>query len=127
MNKCEDICRELRSYSDEFDRLNALIAYSAQLPEPSPLLLTQEHLVSGCQSKVWTQLIRQNGHVFLNAYSDTRIIRGILAILKHILDGEPEEILSSLDESLLSRLGIEELLSANRRSGFRAILASIQG
>lgn len=127
MTELERIGSELQSYTDEFDRLNALIAYSAKLPRPDDTLIADENLIRDCQSKVWVKLSRRNGTMYLEAYSDTRIIRGILAILKLAIDGSDGEILQSLDGSLLKRLGIDEFLSANRRSGVHAILNKIKG
>lgn len=126
MTELERISNELQGYVDEFDRLNALIAYSAKLPQPSDALTTDENLIRGCQSKVWVKLDRRNSTVYLEAYSDTRIIRGVLAILKLVIDGSQEEILQSLDDSFLKRLRIDELLSANRRSGIHAIISKLK-
>ena len=106
MTELERISRELQGYTDEFDRLNALIAYSAKLSQMCDALTTD---------------------LYLEAYSDTRIIRGVLALLKLVIDGSGEEVLQSLDDSFLKRLGIDELLSANRRSGIHAILSKLKG
>ena len=127
MTELERISRELQGYTDEFDRLNALIAYSAKLSQMCDALTTDENLIRGCQSKVWARLERRGGALYLEAYSDTRIIRGVLALLKLVIDGSGEEVLQSLDDSFLKRLGIDELLSANRRSGIHAILSKFKG
>lgn len=111
---------------DAFDRLNELIAWSAKLPEGTPELLQEENLFQGCQSKVWLTVDSRNGVANVNAYSDTRIIRGVLALLRELFNGQSTEDIPQGGDDLLEQLSIGYLFSETRRNGVRSICKKIQ-
>ena len=110
---------------DAFDRLNELIVWSAKLPEGTPELFQRENLIEGCQSKVWVTADIKNGLAEIHAYSDTRIIRGILAILCEVFNGQPVNDLPPQGGDLLEQLKLEYLFSETRKNGIRSICEKI--
>ena len=117
---------ELSQFQDDFDKLSYLIGLSAKLAAPSQDLLQDKNLVEGCQSKVWIQLRVEHNLVYLSAYSDTLILRGILALLIEIVSGEPREAVGNLNETMFADFGFYSFLSQERRSGIRAIVKRIK-
>lgn len=110
---------------DAFDRLNELIVWSTKLPEGTPELLRRENLIEGCQSKVWMTVAVKNGLAEIHAYSDTRIIRGVLAILCEVFNGQPVDDISPKGGDLLEQLKLGYLFSETRKNGIRSICERI--
>lgn len=110
---------------DAFDRLNELIVWSTKLPEGTPELLRRENLIEGCQSKVWMTVTVKNGLAEIHAYSDTRIIRGVLAILCEVFNGQPVDDISPQGGDLLEQLKLGYLFSETRKNGIRSICERI--
>lgn len=62
----------------------------------------------------------------LAADSDTLIIRGVLALFRELLEGQPvEEVLRS-DFNLLQELGLSEHFSSTRTAGVAGLLPEIR-
>lgn len=120
--KKAQIIDEFSQLSDCFDRLSCLIAHAAQLPPPPDWLLQDGNLVSGCQSKVWIKGTLREGRVQINAYSDTLLIRGLLALLKALFDGETAACVLQENLAFLNASGLQSLLPNSRRQGLQATL-----
>ena len=91
---------------------------------------TPENKVDGCMSQVWLTGRVQPGsppHIEFQADSDAHIVRGLIGVLLIAYSGRtPQEILETDIEGVFRRLGLDEHLSPNRRSGFFAMTATIR-
>jgi cysteine desulfuration protein SufE len=91
-------------------------------------LKTDEHLVRGCTSRVW--LVPERGAadtVNFIADSDAHIVRGLIAILMILYNGQPKDIVRGFPiEEYFNRLGLSEHLSPSRRNGFFAMVEKIK-
>ena len=88
----------------------------------------EANLVRGCTSQVW--MIPQSGlpgHVAFLADSDAHIVRGLIAILLAVYNGQSKEFVRDFDiKSFFEKLGLAEHLSPNRRNGFFAMVGRIR-
>ena len=85
-------------------------------------LRSDEHSISGCQSRVWIRTEIRGGRLRVFADSDAAITRGIIALLLRVLDGRsPSEIVGS-ELYFLDRTGLSQHLSPARGNGLRAIV-----
>ncbi len=109
------------------ERYRILIDLGRKLPEFPDAERTEENRVQGCTSKVWL-IAEKNGEVLdFRADSDSFIVKGLLAILLKAYSGQrPEDIQRTDIEDLFQRLGLEQNLSPNRRSGFYATVERIK-
>ena len=93
-----------------------------------PETLRQEAFkIKGCQSQVWLHAGRaDDGSIRLQADSDAIIVKGIIAILVFLYDGEkPKTILSNSPE-FLKEWGITSHLSMGRSNGLTSMIKQIQ-
>lgn len=122
----EDIISEFEVFDDWLDKYNYLIELSNDLPVMDPKFKTNEHLISGCQSKVWLKPDLENGKVFFTADSDAIITKGIVSLLIRVLSGyEPKEILDT-DLFFIDRIGLRENLSPTRSNGLLAMVKKMK-
>jgi cysteine desulfuration protein SufE len=88
---------------------------------------TDENLVRGCTSRVWLVSDVKDGKFFFKADSDAHIVRGLVAILVAAYQGRTlEEIRDINIETAFKTIGLDKHLSANRRSGFFAMVERIK-
>lgn len=79
--------------------------------------------VQGCESSVWLLAERRGGCWHFRAYSDARLLRGLLAALLARVDGLGGEELAQLDVAeWFDQLGLSRQLSPSRSNGMNAVL-----
>ena len=84
---------------------------------------TDEHLVDGCESKVWLLGDVSDGHWQFRAASDARLIRGLVALLLARVNGLTAQDLHQVDlPEWFNQLGLSRQLSPSRSNGLNAVL-----
>ncbi len=114
---------QLEDWEEKYDYL---IELGDSLPEMPADLKTLENLVKGCQSSVWFATRCESDHLFIEADSDSLIIKGIVAILVQALSGQPAADIQQADLSLFDTLGLWRHLSSQRSNGVTAMMAHLK-
>ena len=92
---------------------------------------TAENKVQGCASQVWlaTDIDAREGKPIFKfvADSDAHIVRGLIAILSAIYDGQPLNDVPEIDPDLVfEKLGLKEHLTPQRSNGLASMVARIR-
>lgn len=99
------------------------------LPALADVLKTDDALVSGCESKVWMFVefdLTENTLVVIGD-SDTRIVKGLLAIILALYNGlTPEQVVNKNAYEEFEKLGLISHFSASRGNGIKAMVEKIQ-
>ena len=104
-------------------RARLLMQWGERLPALADAEKTDEHLVDGCESKVWLLADFNDGHWRFRAASDARLIRGLVALLLARVNGLSAVELQSVDlNDWFTRLGLSRQLSPSRSNGLNAVL-----
>lgn len=83
--------------------------------------------VQGCESQVWLIAEQRNELWHFKAYSDARLIRGLLAILLARVNLLTTNEIQQIDlEDWFQQLGLAKQLSSSRRDGLKAIFKRIK-
>jgi len=77
----EEIVEEFAFFEDWMQRYEHMIALGRSLPEIDPAHKDDDHLIKGCQSKVWVHAALEDDKLVFTADSDAIITRGIIALL----------------------------------------------
>ena len=122
----DEIIDEFSAFDDWMDRYSLLIEYGNGL-EPFPEAdRTERNLIDGCQSKVWFTAEIQNGKIIYHGDSDAILVKGIVALLIHVLSGHtPQEIIDA-DLYFIDRINLREHLSPTRSNGLVAMLKQMR-
>ncbi|QHF02224.1 SufE family protein [Pseudomonas asturiensis] len=108
-------------------RARLLMQWGDRLPALSDDEKSDEHLVHGCESKVWLTGTVTSGHWQFRASSDARLIRGLVALLLARVNGLSAEALHSVDlPDWFSQLGLSRQLSPSRSNGLNAVLEKMR-
>ncbi|MBW7846500.1 MAG: SufE family protein [Bacteroidales bacterium] len=120
------ISEEFAVFDDWIDKYNLLVEMGKDLPLIDARYKTNNHLISGCQSKVWLHAAYEDGKVIFTADSDAVITRGIISLLIRMYSGQkPEDILNS-DLSFLDDIGLKDQLSPNRSNGLLSMIKQMK-
>jgi cysteine desulfuration protein SufE len=122
----EDIINEFELFDDWMDKYEYLIDLSRDLPLIDPKFRNNDHLIRGCQSKVWLHADYNDGRINFSADSNALITKGIIALLIRILSGRtPDEIINA-DLYFIDRIGLRQNLSPTRSNGLLAFIKQIR-
>jgi cysteine desulfuration protein SufE len=104
-------------------RARLLMQWGDRLPPLSDVEKIDEHLVHGCESKVWLTGTIVDGHWQFRAASDARLIRGLVALLLARVNGLSAADLDQVDlPDWFQQLGLARQLSPSRSNGLNAVL-----
>lgn len=124
----DEVIDEFEYLDDWMDRYQLIVDYANELKKkPFPAEdKTDTNLIDGCQSKVWFTARIENGNMILRGDSDALLVKGIVALLLHVLsEHTPQEILDA-DLYFIDRIGLREHLSPTRTNGIVAMLKQIK-
>ncbi len=118
---------EFSLFTDPLDRYELLIEKGRALAPLAPEEKIEAFRVRGCQSQVWIVPEWRDEKLWLRGDSDALITRGLVALLLEVLSGQPAEAVAGADLGFLSRIGLDEHLSATRKNGMASMVARVRG
>lgn len=128
INETQDrIIEEMSELDDWMDRYAYIIDLGNALPQIDEKYKTPEHLIEGCQSRVWLNAeLDADGKVIYTADSDAIIVKGIISMLIEVLSGHtPQEIIDA-DLYFIPAIGLSEHLSPTRSNGLLAMVKQMR-
>ncbi|MEG9481578.1 SufE family protein [Mannheimia indoligenes] len=102
------------------ERYRLLIQFSRQLPKPTEEELAELPEIEGCESRLWFQF--QLSPRKVEAYSDARLMQGILMIVQTaLLEKSVEELKTFNLKAMFDELKISPNLTSTRLNGLGQI------
>ena len=125
--KQQAIIEEFSIFDDWMDKYSYLIELGKELPPIEEKHKDPQHLISGCQSRVWLHAdLKDDGKIYFTADSDAVITKGIVSLLIKAFSGHtPDEILNA-NMDFLEQIGLKEHLSPTRSNGLVSMIKQIQ-
>ena len=121
-----EVIEQFADFDDWMDRYQLLIDLGNDLEPLDEQYKIEQNLIDGCQSRVWLQCDERNGKLWFSAESDALIVKGIIALLIHVLSGQtPQDILDA-DLYFIEQIGLSEHLSPTRSNGLLAMVKQIK-
>lgn len=122
----EEIIEDFSALDEWLDKYELLIELGNELPGMDPASRNEQHLIEGCQSRVWVDAAMDQGRIYYSADSDAIITKGIIALLARVLNGRtPAEVLET-DLYFIDRIGLKENLSPTRSNGLLAMIKQMR-
>ena len=122
----DEIIEEFCDFDDWMDKYQLLIDLGGEQQSLDEKYKTESNLIEGCQSRVWLQADLEDGHIHFQAESDALIVKGIVALLIRVFDGQPPDDTLAADLYFIERSGLREHLSPTRSNGLLAMLRQIK-
>jgi len=121
-----DIIDEFSMFDNWEERYQYMIDLGKTLPLIDDQYKTDDHLIKGCQSKVWVHAEMKNGKVDFTADSDAIITKGIIAILLRVFSNQsPKDIIES-NTDFIDEIGLKEHLSPTRANGLVSMIKQLK-
>lgn len=122
----EEIIDEFSMFEDWEERYQYMIDLGKTLPLIDETYKTEDHIIKGCQSKVWVHAEMKDDKVHFTADSDAIITKGIIAILIRVFSNQhPKDIIES-NTDFIDKIGLKEHLSPTRANGLLSMIKQIK-
>lgn len=123
----QEITDEFSEIDDWMDRYAYIIDLGNQLPPIDEKYKTPQHIIEGCQSRVWLNAEQTpDGKLHFTADSDAIIVKGIISLLIKVLDNQTPSDIINADLHFIDDIGLSEHLSPTRSNGLLAMVKQIR-
>ena len=82
--------------------------------------------VGGCLAKTWIVPVFKGAKLFLRTESEARISHGLSLLLVRLFSGQEAEQVAKAEVTFHKRIGLDRLISLQRRNGLESMIANIQ-
>jgi len=107
------------------EKFDYLINLGQSIPEMRSDQKTESNLVAGCQSNVWIDIRCEDYKLYIEADSDSLIVKGIASLLVLVLSGQDASEILNTNMGFIEEIGLWRQLSTQRGTGLTAMLAKI--
>jgi cysteine desulfuration protein SufE len=94
-----------------------MIELGKSLPLIDEKYKNEDHIIKGCQSKVWVHAELLDDKLIFTADSDAIITKGIIAILIRAFSNQKPADIIAADTEFIDAIGLKEHLSPTRANG----------
>ncbi|WP_390914833.1 SufE family protein [Pseudosulfitobacter sp. SM2401] len=123
----EEIVEDFEFLDDWEDRYRYVIDMGKAMEPLDDALKVSATKVDGCASQVWIHPVIEGGVFRFDGDSDALIVRGLVSVLRHLYNDLPREAVMNVDAlAEMTRLGLNDHLSAQRSNGVRAMIERIR-
>jgi cysteine desulfuration protein SufE len=86
----------------------------------------EDHIVKGCQSKVWLVASQENGQVNFLADSNTMITKGLVSMLIRVFSGQSANDILNADLYFVQKIGMNRFIGTQRSNGLAAMIKQMK-
>ena len=123
----EEIVEEFEFLEDWEDRYRYVIEQGKAMEPLDDAFKVPATKVEGCASQVWLHAVIEDGRFHFDGDSDAMIVKGLIALLRRLYNGlEPKAVLEVDARAEMTRLGLNDHLSAQRSNGLRAMIERVR-
>jgi cysteine desulfuration protein SufE len=127
-SRLDDLLEEFELFDDWEDRYRYIIDLGKDMPPLDASEKNEVTRVLGCASQVWLVIDpAPDGILTFRGESDAFIVKGLIAVLKRLLDGLPYSDIQAFSiRDTLHRLGLDEALSSQRTNGLISMVERLK-
>ncbi|MEM8577092.1 MAG: SufE family protein [Pseudomonadota bacterium] len=123
----EELVEDFEFLDDWEDRYRHVIDLGKGMDPLDEALKVDATKVDGCASQVWLHPQIEGGTFRFDGDSDAMIVRGLIAVLQRLYNDLPVGAVGAVDAPAeMTRLGLNDHLSAQRSNGLRAMIERIR-
>ena len=118
---------EFSMFDDWMQKYEYIIDLGKDLPLIDERFKTDDHLIRGCQSRVWLHAEnKSDGTVVFTADSDAIITKGLVGLVIRVLSGEAATNIAKADLHFVQDIGLHEHLSPTRSNGLASMIKQMK-
>jgi len=121
-----EIVEEFEMFEDWMEKYNYIIELGRELEIIDDKYRDPQHLISGCQSRVWLSAEYEAGVINFKADSDAVITKGIINLLIRAMSGQTPDAIINDKLEFLEKIGLKDHLSPTRANGLNSMVKQIK-
>jgi cysteine desulfuration protein SufE len=122
----QDIIDEFDMFDDWMPKYEYIIELGKSLPVIDEQFKDDDHLIKGCQSRVWLHAQSQNGIMTFTADSDAIITKGLVALIIRVFNHQTAENIVKAKLEFINKIGLTEHLSQTRANGLLSMVQTMK-
>ena len=123
----QEVIEDFSVFDDWMDKYEHLIDLGKDVPTIDDARKTDEHLIKGCQSRVWLAADEtEDGGVVFTADSDAIITKGLVGLMVRVLSNAPAQAIAEADLHFLDAIGLHQHLSPTRSNGLASMVQQMR-
>jgi cysteine desulfuration protein SufE len=123
----EDVIVEEFDLFDEWtERYQYIIELGQKLPPLNDKYKIEENKIKGCQSSVWLNSYEKDGKIFFEADSDSTFVKGEIALLIRVLNGQKPEDIVKTDLQFIDKIGLRQHIAVTRANGLANMIKQMK-
>jgi len=127
IQKQQELISEFAMFPTWMEKYEYIIDLGKDLPVLDESLKNEDHLIKGCQSRVWISASKnENGTLHFTADSDAIITKGMVSLILRVFEGEKGQDIVDAPMDFLKEIGLLENLSPTRSNGLAAMIKQIK-
>jgi len=127
IQKQQELISEFAMFPTWMEKYEYFIDLGKDLPVLDESLKNEDHLIKGCQSRVWISASKnENGTLHFTADSDAIITKGMVSLILRVFEGEKGQDIVDAPMDFLKEIGLLENLSPTRSNGLAAMIKQIK-
>lgn len=123
----EQVVATMKTFTTWEQRYRQVVQWGKLLPKMADEQKSAQVMVPGCESQVWLVVGQTDAVWHIQADSDARIVRGLIALVLAAYQSKTSQDIQLFDiKDYFAQMGLIEHLSPSRSNGLMAIIAEIQ-
>lgn len=122
----EEIIEEFSFFDDWMEKYEYIIDLGKSLPLIEEQYKDEDHLIRGCQSRVWLNAASKEKMVEFRADSDAVITKGLISLLIRVLSNQKPEDIAKADLYFIEKIGLKDHLSPTRSNGLVSMVKQMK-
>ena len=122
----QEIIEEFEMFDDWMPKYEHIIELGKSLPIIDDAFKNDEHLIKGCQSRVWLNSNYNNNVMNYSADSDAIITKGLVAIIIRVFNNQKPEDIIKAPLQFINEIGLTEHLSQTRANGLLSMVQTMK-
>ena len=126
-NRMKKIRDMFEVFDEPMDKYTQIIELGKKNPGIKNNEKNEKNRIYGCASLAWVKVNKKGLKYTISIDSDTFIVKGLLSIIKYIVDNSNIEEINNINiQSILFDIGLENSITSQRTSGFLNAVKKIQ-
>ncbi len=122
-----ELIEEFAMFPSWMEKYEYIIELGKDLQTLPEELKNDDHLIKGCQSRVWISASKNaDGTLHFEGDSDAIITKGMVSLIVRIFEGEKGQDIVEAPMEFLKEIGLMENLSPTRSNGLAAMIKQIK-
>jgi cysteine desulfuration protein SufE len=122
----QDIIEDFELFDEWAEKYEYVIELGRKLPALDDKFKTDSNKIKGCQSSVWMTARFEDGRIYFEADSDSTFVKGLIALLMKVLNGQKPEDIVAAPLDFIDKTGLTTHIAQTRSNGLQAMIKQMK-